>query len=35
METQEQAKATQEIARMLEGLRVVGQKLTEVADKQA
>lgn len=32
--TQEQAQATQEIARMLEGLRTVGQKLNEIAETQ-
>jgi len=29
--TQEQAKATQEIARMLDDLRLIGQKLIDVA----
>jgi len=30
--TQEQAKATQEIAKMLEGLRLTGQQLLEMAN---
>ena len=33
--TQEQAKATEEITRMLEGIRIVGQKLMNMADMMA